>query len=1188
MKKNILIFIFTIAQLFTLAQGDDGWNNRVIPLFDNVTEVARVSLTFAPGFETTGHPDFLGYIDPDLPMDGGVPVSDGDFNLNFIRVFEPIKNNSTSNIPIHNSVDLENDWSERITYYDGLGREIQQTLVKGSTYGNDVIVPIKYDDFGRNTINYLPYAIAQDGANGAGGYRPFPVNEIETYYSSFYGDVDGAYAYTDKIYDNSPLNRVKEQSAPGNDWRLSSNHHTEFTYGTNTENNEVYLFSVSESNQLVKEGCYPKQSLFKNTYKDENNSTTIEYKDYKDRLVSKVVNSDVEPLITQYVYDKYNNLRFVLPPEAFSKVPPGSTSQAYENTIDWIKQLCYYYKYDVYGRIAIKKLPGADEVYMVYNRRDEVVLTQDGELRTNNDWLYIKYDRFNRPIISGKYHHSSLVSQSDMQTTASTETNRIFESYISGNGYSNIAFPVTSGTDEIYSTSYYDNYQALELETTPEDYAFISDDLPFYFLYNNSNSNKIKGLSTITKTKVLLHDGLSVLNEWLVSVTYYDSLNRAIQTISNNHLGGKNIVSSLINFTGEVEETKEYSDINTNSNTIYQKFTYNHAGQLTETLHKINNQEWVVLNDNKYNETGLPTRKQIHKTEYSFLQTVNYKYNIRSWLTDINDIANPDDDLFAMTLNYNNSANSAQYNGNIGTIKWNSAVFTDIMQYDYSYDGANRLLSSSFTGNGDYSTNYSYYKNGNIKTLTRNGEIENGRFGVIDYLTYGYIGNQLKYVNDGTTSEQQENGFTDNGSFLTTNEYFYDLNGNLKKDFNKQIVDEIGYNYMNLPQHIPFFNDENKYIDYIYNANGQKLQKVVSNNRGNGLTTDYIGSFVYKDNEPDFIFTPEGRIVPNGDGSFSYEYYLVDHLGNTRVSFSQTGEVLQDNSYYPFGMSMGDALSFQSNLAKDNKYLYNGKEFQDDFGLGWYDYGARFYDPAIGRFHTHDAFAEKYLDFSPYHYGSNNPISNIDINGDSTWVTTTNESITVHTTIEFTGNALYKKDGTLKKNAQKKIDAVKEDIKSGWDGIEVDGKEVEVDLITKTSSEGGTEKSYDQIELLSGGGQSKVIIKDENGNIIGRNQGLQYMRDLTNGKAQDFNVSGFFYMNSPSGSYAHEYGHIAGYLYEEYVIDSKGKPVLNMIGGRTPVNDLLSKSIMFSPSGNNKGMAHHIRKIMDVNKCNSK
>ena len=68
-------------------------------------------------------------------------------------------------------------------------------------------------------------------------------------------------------------------------------------------------------------------------------------------------------------------------------------------------------------------------------------------------------------------------------------------------------------------------------------------------------------------------------------------------------------------------------------------------------------------------------------------------------------------------------------------------------------------------------------------------------------------------------------------------------------------------------------------------------------------------------------------------------------------------EVLQTNDQYPFGMNMA-GLGYGT-TAPVNSYLYNGKELQDELGLGFYDYGAIFYDPVIGRWNGVDALSEK-------------------------------------------------------------------------------------------------------------------------------------------------------------------------------------------------------------------------------------
>jgi RHS repeat-associated protein len=133
----------------------------------------------------------------------------------------------------------------------------------------------------------------------------------------------------------------------------------------------------------------------------------------------------------------------------------------------------------------------------------------------------------------------------------------------------------------------------------------------------------------------------------------------------------------------------------------------------------------------------------------------------------------------------------------------------------------------------------------------------------------------------------------------------------------------------------------------------------------------------------DYIHTGEGRIRVKSN--YTYDYYLKDHLGNTRVVFADTNSsgiasTLQLSDYYPFGMTFKNPNQIK---VEPTQYLYNGKELQEDFGLNLSDYGARMYDGALGRFMTMDNYSEKYFDFTPYQYAANNPICNIDINGDS-------------------------------------------------------------------------------------------------------------------------------------------------------------------------------------------------------------
>ncbi len=168
-------------------------------------------------------------------------------------------------------------------------------------------------------------------------------------------------------------------------------------------------------------------------------------------------------------------------------------------------------------------------------------------------------------------------------------------------------------------------------------------------------------------------------------------------------------------------------------------------------------------------------------------------------------------------------------------------------------------------------------------------------------------------------------------------------------------------------------------IAHLYDASGTKRAKQTKTDGSPIDQTDYIANFVYENNQLQFILTSEGRIMMQNEATYEYQYFLKDHLGNTRITVNQNGTVLQEDAYYPFGMNIAGLSS--ANSSPENKYKYNGKELQDEFGLDWYDYGARFYDPKIARWHAVDPKAEEMNSWSPYNYSFNNPIKFIDPTG---------------------------------------------------------------------------------------------------------------------------------------------------------------------------------------------------------------
>ena len=490
--------------------------------------------------------------------------------------------------------------------------------------------------------------------------------------------------------------------------------------------------------------------------------------------------------------------------------------------------------------------------------------------------------------------------------------------------------------------------------------------------FNNSNfpddaSGNGKGALTASVATVL---GSS---NKIYTAYYYDIKGRVVKTVQSNLLGGYDVTATIYTFTDKpATVTHTHTASGKPTRTEMYTYSYNHADRLLKVEHTLGGTK-ITLADYAYDNLGRLQSKSLHG---SATNKLTYAYNVRSWLTGISG------SKFTQNLYYNTGNGTAKYNGSISSMTWKAGNESTIRGYKFTYDGLSRLMNATYgetaginTNTNRFSENVTAYdKNGNIKTLQRYGQTAASSYGLIDNLTFTLGGNLLSRVDDAAAASAYNGGFEFKDGVKQANEYTYDSNGNLTKDLNKGISN-ISYNCLNLPSAVTF--SDGSTIVYTYAADGAKL-KTVHKIGGTTTTTDYCGNVIYENGVQKLLLTEEGYVTLS-DGK--YHYYLKDHQGNNRVVINQSGTVEEANHYYPFGGVFASSGNVQP-------YKYNGKEYDGKKGLNWYDYGARHYDAALGRFTTNDRFSEKYHSLSPYQYGANNPVNTIDINGDSLLIVT--------------------------------------------------------------------------------------------------------------------------------------------------------------------------------------------------------
>jgi RHS repeat-associated protein len=894
-----------------------------------------------------------------------VPYS-GTIKKNYVRIWDLVRPETD----INKVIDTMSIMGSRMTtqYFDGLGRPLQTVVKKGSMItGNnpvDLVSPVEYDPFGREVYKYLPFAANSIGGNTSisdGFFKLNPFQQDSAFNKTMFPDETWYYSQTD--FESSPLNRPVETFAPGNSWvgtsgqTIDSNRRSiKMKYWFNTVTDSVRIWRVTNvANNFGSydtAGRYAANQLYKNVTLDEHGKQVIEFKDKQGLVILKKVQLTATAdtgtgkgytgwLSTYYIYDDLNNLRAVIQPKGVELLATNGWNINYSSGVI-LNEQCFRYEYDKRNRMVMKKVPGAGRVWMVYDARDRLVLTQDSAMRAAHQWLYTQYDDVNRPIATGiltdnsNYNNLSFhATRADTSIkypwpgiyTIDTLTKTFYDDYAWRNGQGN---PLSATRNTTY-----DSYlQTASNSTWP------------YPQNATTQSSATKGLVTGTKVKVL---GTST---YLYSVIFYDDKGRVIQTQSTNISNGTDIALTQYTWTGQplISIVKnEKAGTNSQTTIALTQMTYDSLFRVVKVEKKVSNTKvnsgnmpgsWTKIAENEYDALGQLKKKKIGNAP---IDSLKYDYNIRGWMLGMNRAFVKDttttNNYFGFDLGYDKTAftangisksyASAQYNGNINGMLWRSTGDDQLRKYDFTYDAANRILSADFNqfNNGNFSKaagidfsmyGMNYDVNGNILSMNQKG-IKGIASQTIDSLLYTYITNSNRLLNvldrkndtatrlgDFRSSKAYMTALGNNKTTSAT-DYSYDVNGNMNVDNNKDIG-FIRYNHLNLPDSIAVTGKG--YIRYTYDAAGNKLKKVTREGSIETTTLYLFGNFV--NDTLQFIGTEEGRVrFKKENSSLQYDYFIKDHLGNVRMVLTaeadtskydpatlESGTIANEDAYY--------------------------------------------------------------------------------------------------------------------------------------------------------------------------------------------------------------------------------------------------------------------------------------------------
>ena len=866
------------------------------------------------------------YIPPYVPE-----TLDGRYN--FVRTLRPFSSGHSDPVRI----DLGNS-RQTIDYYDGLGRPVQTVRRRESPTGEDLATYVRYE-YGRPVQEWSETPAGQ-------GSSLIPYSSIVVSASSAYSDAN-AFSLTE--YEESPLSRTMSVTGPGEAWHdagkgVTYDYLVNDTAGVLRCLHFVPTSDHEDAEAPVLDGIYPAGTLTVTKTVSEDGIASYSFTDKAGQTILSRIADGEDFVDTYYVYDVRRMLRAVITPAAVDVI--NSTGALSDHVFE---EFCYGYGYDDRGRCVEASKPGCGVTITVYSQNDYPLFVQTPELASEGKW------RFDIPDIFGRSALTGLCSGTlgSLKEIAAADIVASFGEGPASSGFWQTSVALES--QELHQASFYDGYYFLELfGERGSALEYSAGEVTASRRDAAGAGLTCKGLKTGTLTAVT--DG-PASSPAVLSVLYYDIYGNVIQTRSENILGGISSISAETDFQGNVlVESETHVMADDSASVLTRIHEYDRAGRLMQTVTDLDGVE--VVTRNTYDPVGRLEMTIVTSGEVS--DTTLRSYNVRGWQTSI------ENDSWSSVMRYQNpefDESDASFTGNISEWEWTRSNSTDA--YSLEYDALSRITGSCLFRNGNpvdalSESGISYDSNGNMLSLTRTGEDGSA----VNDLSYHYDGNRLECL-------------VDNGE-LSEN-YAYDADGNMT--FDGRTGMSLTWNDLGLVKKVSL--NDTDLVNYSYLADGTKVSALDGD--GDGLL--YLGSLIYRKTGSNISLESAGfaggrfvaKETADGGKVIVPMFHVTDHLGSVRaVVDGISGEVVEANDYYPFGSRWNTTASLTDN---SNRFRYNSKEEQFRFGTPYIYYGARQYDPILGRWFAQDPLSEKYYSISPYAFCHNNGVKNIDTDG---------------------------------------------------------------------------------------------------------------------------------------------------------------------------------------------------------------